>query len=65
MGNVSLRVDCARLDAAATADLAGQLGMFLKVQVVGGDLIFASGKITSSAYANVWIILRHYDVDID
>lgn len=64
-GNVYLRIDCSRLRAEDIAVLAELIARFLAVQVVGGDLIFASGTIGGYDYDNVWKILDRYDVIID
>lgn len=63
MGNVNLRIDCSRLKLAQVEELARNLRRYLpSVFVAGGDLIYASGRINSRDYNNVWNIINRFDV---
>ena len=65
VGNVNLKIDCSRLSPQAIHALAGVLGRYVDVVIAGGDLIFATGKVDSHVYTDIWRILRGFDVDID
>ncbi|MBQ7703935.1 MAG: hypothetical protein IJT73_00680 [Selenomonadaceae bacterium] len=65
MGNVNLKIDCSQLTGNDTLRLVNFLRKFLVVQVAGGDLIFASGRIDSHKYGNIWRVLNWLKVRVD
>ena len=65
VGNVNLKIDCSRLSPKSIHTLAGVLRRYVDIVIAGGDLIFATGRVDSHIYTNIWRILRRFDVDVD
>lgn len=61
-GNVKLKIDCSKIGQSSTDYIVRNLRRYLKVQLVGGDLIYAEGKITPRCYNEVWLTLNCFDV---
>lgn len=65
-GNADLRIDCSRLAPAAIDELFDILCRFFgDIVLVGGDLIYARGRISHYDYSNVWRVLSRFDVTVD
>ena len=63
MGNANLKIYCSRLKNEEVEDLARRLRLYFPiVLVVGGDLIFAEGRVESHDYNNAWRVINGYDV---
>ncbi len=62
---VSLRFDCRKMESSAIEELAEKLMLYLSVQVIGGNIIYATGKVTHFEYQQIWDITDKYDVILD
>lgn len=62
---VRLKIDCIRMEPVTTANLIKRLKEFMKVEVIGGDLLYATGDVEYHDYDKIWQILDAYDVIID
>lgn len=63
-GNVSLIIDCSKMGKLATQNFAFSLQPFLKVQIIGGDTIYAEGRINPDDYSLVWKIIRRANCNV-
>ena len=62
---VTLKFDCRKMEKSAIAEFAERLERFLEVRIIGGVIVYATGKVTNEIYAKVWDISDCYNVIID
>lgn len=54
IGNVSLKIDVSQMGISAIETLASALKKYLLVRFIGGDTIYATGKISARHYNEIW-----------
>lgn len=62
---VCLKLDCRKMSAKDTAELTEKLMHYMAVQIIGGNVIYAKGRVTNFEYGKIWDITDNYDVIID
>lgn len=62
---VALKFDCRKMEKSAIAEFAERLERFLEVKIIGGVIVYATGKVTNETYGKVWDISDCYNVIID
>ena len=63
-GKIKLKIDCSTLGKSSINALAYVLKKYLRVQVVGGDTIYAEGTINNSKYNEVWRTIDLFQCNI-
>ena len=63
-GKIKLKIDCSTLGKSSINALAYVLKKYLRVQVVGGDTIYAEGTISKSKYDEVWRTIGLFQCNI-
>ena len=62
---VSLKFDCRKMPKSAVIEFAEKLMMYMEVQIIGGSIVYAKGKVTNFEYARVWRFVDEYGADFD
>lgn len=64
VGNGNLKIDCSRIGQSSIDYIVRILRRYLKVQLVGGNVIYTEGFINTRHYNEVWRTLDCFDVKL-
>ena len=62
---VHLKIDCRKMKAKEITELAEKLMRYMAIQIIGGNTIYAKGRITNFEYGRIWDITDKYNVIMD
>lgn len=63
-GNIKLKLDCSEIGESSINYLARMMKKYLKVYIVGGNLIYAEGRIEDKHYRKLWHIIDCFNVKL-
>lgn len=63
--SVCLKLDCRKMSKKDITELAEKLMHHMAIQIIGGNVIYAKGRVTNFEYGKIWDITDNYDVIID
>ena len=64
IGNVTLKIDVSQLGISAVEYLSSVIRKYLAVQIIGGDILYATGKISSKDYNKIWSTLDSFQCKV-
>lgn len=64
IGYVTLKIDVSQLGISAIEYLSSVIRKYLAVQIIGGDILYATGKISSKDYNKIWSTLDSFQCKV-
>lgn len=64
IGYVTLKIDISQLGISAVEYLYSVIRKYLAVQIIGGDILYATGKISSKDYNKIWSTLDSFQCKV-